>query len=263
MVESVAVPISRVGDCSSTRRAITAFIENHHIAWEGVMAILTVLYVVLASWSDGNPGRIPAWLFGTLTGLFALEFSLRCWASPSRLAYVRHHWIDIVACVPFVGALRSLRILRLLRLAAGIKFLNAARNVSAAGTRRRNSLDVVLVTLAVVWLCSAQAMWTLEHGINPHLHTFIDALFWAAITTTTVGYGDIKPVTEAGQIVGGLLVFVGIGLVGYMSSQLTSMWLGNAEDEQAATQLKSINDQLTALRMEIASASAAFIVIDE
>ena len=57
-------------------------------------------------------------------------------------------------------------------------------------------------------------MWVLEHGVNRHVATFGDAMYWSFITVTTVGYGDISPVTPAGRILAGLLIFAGIGVVG-------------------------------------------------
>jgi voltage-gated potassium channel len=72
---------------------------------------------------------------------------------------------------------------------------------------------------------AALAYWTLEHGVNPSVHNMGDALYWAFITATTVGYGDLTPVTPAGRLLAGLLIFLGIGLVGFSSARLTSRWL--------------------------------------
>ena len=79
--------------------------------------------------------------------------------------------------------------------------------------------------LIIVWVAAAYGYYELEHGFNPRINTFGDALYFAFVTATTLGNGGVIPVTEAGRVLTGLLVFVGIGLLGFASAQLTARLL--------------------------------------
>ncbi len=210
-----------------TRGWLTAFVKGHALAWELVSAALTVVYVVLAFLQDqGASGAVtPALL--VIASIFVIEFSLRLYDSPSRRTYVRHHWLDIVTCIPVIGSLRALRLVRLLaflRLGASVR----AFGVGTTATERMPGgagLWLLAPILIIVWVASAYGYFELEHGINPQIKTFGDALYFSFVTASTVGYGDVTPLTPAGKILSGVLIFVGIGLLGFASSQLTARLL--------------------------------------
>src|SRR5689334_13259412 len=88
------------------------------------MAALTILYVVLAFLQDQGAGGAVTIGVIALASIFVVEFSARCYDASSRLGYFKHHWIDIVTCIPVAGSLRALRLLRLLaflRLGAAVR----------------------------------------------------------------------------------------------------------------------------------------------
>ena len=127
--------------------------------------------------------------------------------------------------------------------------------------RDRDSFWMVGPALVALWVVSAAAYWELERGINPAVHNFGDALYWAFITATTVGYGDIKPVTPEGRILAGALIFVGIGLVGFASAQLTQRWFGHqARDVQLATQMAAIEVEMRNVRQALDTIAASMPV---
>src|SRR3979411_1107450 len=97
------------------RGELTAFVNRHHLLWEGAMAALAVGY--LAVGFLGNEGNLPPpFLLGGFAVVFLTEFAVRCWDAPSRRRYIRGHWLDLVSCLPLIGGPRSIPILRLLRL---------------------------------------------------------------------------------------------------------------------------------------------------
>jgi len=183
------------------------------------MAALAAVYLGVGFSIDEGHGA-PTFIIGALAVLFLTEFGVRWWDTPSRRLYLRGHWLDLVSCIPLVGGLRALRILRLLRLGAALRIFSLAEH-EAEVHQRHDSWWFLGPVLAVVWLGASAAYWSLEHDVNPSLHTFGDALYWSFITATTVGYGDITPTTPEGRILAGVLIFVGIGLVGFASAQLT------------------------------------------
>lgn len=240
------------------RGQITRFVERHSVAWESVMAALTVVYVLVAIESDAYPSRISDKALIVLAALFIGEFSIRCWDAPSRLRYATHHWIDIVSCIPLVGALRGIRILRLLRLGAGLRVLATVQDLDAHEPRPSDTVKVVVSVVLVLWLSAAYAMWNFEQGVNPQLQSFGDALYWAAITGTGVGYGDIVPLTPQGRVIASLLAFLGLGIVGFTSSQMTLAWL-NHRQARVHHQDKELADEIARLRVELAEVRDLFI----
>jgi len=216
-----------------SRGRLTSFVETHHTRWEVVMALLALLYLAVGFMEDEGR-RLPPLLLGTLAVIFLTEFTARCWDAPSRRQYLRGHWLDLVSCIPLIGGFRSVRILRLLRLGAVLRVFSVAEHETQSHERDRQSLWFMGPLLVLTWFAAASAYWTLEHGVNPRLHNFGDALYWAFITATTVGYGDVTPITPEGRVVAGLLIFLGIGLVGFASAQLTQRVLRSSAPDGRA-----------------------------
>jgi voltage-gated potassium channel len=230
---------------SFERGRLTAFVQRHDVAWEFGMAVLAVIYLAIGFLVDEGKG-VSSFALGGLALVFFTEFSARLIDAPSRKLYLRQHWIDLVSCIPLVGGLRSIRILRLIRLGAALRLFVLAEHEAEAHHRDRQSMWFVGPMLILIWLGSATAYWSLEHGVNPTLHNFGDALYWAFITATTVGYGDVTPVTPEGRVVAGILIFVGIGMVGFASAQITQRLLRSKEPDTAAllAKLEQIDQRL-------------------
>jgi voltage-gated potassium channel len=238
-----------IGDARPRRGRVTAFISDHLAAWETAMAALSIAYLALAVRADNAPRSVPDAALLAFSGLFLAEFAVRCFDAPSRWRYFRAHWLDLLSCIPLVGGLRAIRLVRLVRLAAGIRVLAVMEDTADQRAGGRESLWFLVPSVASIWIGSSYAVWEVEHGINPHLQSFADALYWSFTTATTVGYGDIRPVTPTGRLIAGLLVFVSIGLIGLTSSRLTAMWMHQArEADPTAHELEAIREELAALR---------------
>lgn len=232
------------------RGRLTAFVDRHQVAWELVMAALTVVYVVLTLLDDQEVPGLPETIAVGLSAVFLVEFAARCWDAPSRPRYFRDHWIDLVTCIPAVGPLRALRLVRLLgliRLAVRIRALDLARG----RTQQTMGVWMLAPTLVLLWFGAAEGFWLTEHGRNPAVSTFADALYLALMTATTVGYGDVRPITPEGRLLAGVLVFIGLGLLGFASSRLALFWL-RSERETA-----HLEREVRALRRDIARLTAA------
>jgi len=215
------------------------------------MACLTLVYVVVAFVDDRSAVSAVSAITITLSIVFLTEFAVRLWASTSRVDYLRGHWLDLVTCIPAVGPLRLLRMLRLVGL---IRFASRTRTTLMLGARRKKG-DALLgswlvgPTLILLWFGSASGFWFLERGVNPHVTNFSDALFLSFITATTVGNSTLQPVTAEGQILAGLVIFVGLGLLGFVSARLTARWL-NQENDSALTsaEVKSLRRELSEIK---------------
>jgi voltage-gated potassium channel len=222
-----------------THGRITAFVAKHHLQWSLATAGLTLIYVVLAILQDeGSSGPVKVGV-GVLASAFILEFALRLYDSPSRKSYLREHWIDIVTCLPVIGPFRLLRLVRLV----GFIRLGATARTYGVGAARSDRLPggtgiwVLVPVLITVWLAASYAYYVLEHDVNPNVKTFSDAMYYAFITASTVGYGAVVPVTQEGRILTGVLIFLSIGLLGFASAQVTAKLLpqGNEVNDLKAT----------------------------
>jgi voltage-gated potassium channel len=228
-----------------------AFIARHEIAWELVMAALAAAFVVVGFLIDtaedsGQDSTLLSILDMTLTVLFVGEFTTRLAAARSRRAYLRGHWIDAVALIPTVRGLRLVRLIRLLRLVRA--FAGVFRALSAI---ERFAAHKSLIALFGAWLAvaviSATAFYLAEFGVNSNVTTPIDALWWAITTLTTVGYGDIFPVSSEGRLAGGALMILGITLWAGITGTITSLLIaGRSADVGIPEQIR----QLDSLRQE-------------
>ncbi len=188
------------------------------------MAVLAVAYVVVGFAGDDADAATRPTLDAAetvLTIVFAGEFVSRFLASYDRARYLRGHWVDLVALIPAARGLRIARLLRLLRLVRA--FAGVYRATSHVGRMVNHRGLGLLITawLGVMVICSA-GLYIAENGVNDAIASPLDALWWGVVTLTTVGYGDVYPVTAEGRIAASILMLLGIGLFGAITATITS-----------------------------------------
>ncbi|MGF1524370.1 MAG: potassium channel family protein [Leptolyngbyaceae cyanobacterium] len=154
-----------------------------------------------------------------ILGLFAAEYLLRLWTAEQWWAYVfsAYGLIDLIAISPFVLGLLDMRFVRLLR------WLRVLRLVRFLGDRailgRLTAADTLAVvrivfTIFVIVFIYAGIIFQVEQRYHSDtFNTFLDAAYFAVVTMTTVGYGDITPVSEAGRLFTMLMILTGIALI--------------------------------------------------
>jgi voltage-gated potassium channel len=209
----------------SLRDRFNGFIERHDIAWELAMALLAIVYVAVGFALDDSAFQSMApTLEATeliLTVTFALEFACRFAATKSHGAYLRGHWIDLLALAPAGRGLRILRVLRLLRLVRAFAGIYRALGHVGSLAEHRGLQTVVLSWLGVMVICCT-ALYFAERDVNPAISSPFDALWWGISTMTTVGYGDVYPTTAEGRIAASALMLLGIGLFSAVTAIITS-----------------------------------------
>nr|WP_255663035.1 ion transporter [Myxococcus sp. RHSTA-1-4] len=154
--------------------------------------------------------------------------------------FLRRHWYELPGLVPLyaegLSLLRAAQLLRLTRLLRLLRLLTAYRRMRTltvldALFNRYKLGHTLLVAFAVV-MGMATVVWVLERHTNPSLSQFPDAVWWAIVTATTVGYGDITPQTGLARVCATVLMLMGIGLIGMVASSLSNALL--TADQEAS-----------------------------
>ncbi|MDG1192254.1 MAG: ion transporter [Arenicellales bacterium] len=167
-----------------------------------------------------------------IIGVFTAEYLLRLYLSQKKLSFVFSFYglIDLAAVLPFYLALgldlRSLRIFRLARLAILLKifrFSKAARRFQLAFKLVKEEILVFgLFSLALIYL-SAVGIYHFEHEAQPEVFVSVfDGIWWATVTLTTVGYGDVVPITTGGKVFTFFVFIVGLSMIAVPSGLVAS-----------------------------------------
>ena len=133
--------------------------------------------------------------------------------------------------------------------AVRFKFVFGSR--AFTGARRLVNIDFLLVYGIGLVTIAATVVASVEGGEDASIHTFPDALWWAVVTITTVGYGDMIPVSIAGRAMGYLLMFGGIAFFSGVTANMASFLMKSSDDHPKST-LDSLTNEIAALRQELA-----------
>jgi len=179
--------------------------------------------------------------------IFSIEYILRLWSCTHEPKYKHWFWgrlkymfswealIDLAAILPFYLAsvlvfdlreLRLLRLLRLLRIFRLTSYMRATQVIANVFRNRFQELMIALVMTSALIIISACLMFFAEHNAQPDKFTSIPAtLYWAVITMTTTGYGDIVPVTSIGRLLTGIFALTAVALFALPAGIITAGFL--------------------------------------
>jgi len=232
------------------------------VTWDVVMAALALLSLIPVMWVElaglhfTDPRfQLLAALDLVLVLVFAADWMIELRRAPDRRAYAREHWFELIGMVPLyleaVAVLRVAQVLRLARVLRVLRAFTALRRVRALHVldiliNRHKMLHTALVA-AVVVVALAAVVWSLERDSNPAFASFGDALWWAIVTTTTVGYGDITPRTGMARVVATGLMLMGIGMIAALASSCSAALIAADPEAQPDASLAAQLERLAAL----------------
>ncbi len=208
------------------------------------MMAVSLLFVAAYAWPILDTGLDPdlvrlcsvvVWLTWVV---LALELVVRFFVAEDKWAFTKRHPLDILAVV--LPVLRPLRLLRLLTL------LDVLNRYFGRSLRGRVGVYLVAAGSLIVFMASLAILDAERDGSGP-IQTFTDAIWWSLTTITTVGYGDMYPVTAEGRFVAAGLMFCGIGVLGVVTGTFAS-WLVERVEE-----IEDIEEGVTATAADIAS----------
>lgn len=207
--------------------------EKLTLAYE-VTLVTFALISVIVIWMDSPMLRfldLVVWAF------FFVDVSVRFVRAPDKWDYVKRNPFDLIAIIPFDALFQLARIARLMRV---LRLISISKKYGARFflVLRTNQLDKVIGVTIILILAGSVPVFYVEPGVE----TYADAVWWSIVTTTTVGYGDISPVTGVGRLIAVVLMFIGIGTLGMITGSVATFFIQDTAETDPT--IRHIKDEL-------------------
>lgn len=222
-------------------------------AGEWPLTFAALVFLLAYAWPILDPSLSTTWVTTTEVvswvawAMFAVDYAVRLRLASHRATFVRKNWLDLL--VVLLPLLRPLRLLRLVTLLAVLQ------RKAGGSLRGRVSVYVAGAAVMTMFVASLAILDAERDRAGSNIEGFGDALWWAATTVTTVGYGDQYPVTTAGRFVAAGLMLAGIALIGVVTATLAS-WLIERVEEIEETARTATEQDVRALSEQIARLQA-------
>src|SRR5215207_1543738 len=239
---------------SPTTQDLSPALERRRLLGERVerasrlpMTLLSIVFLVtvalpeLAELSPELEETLEAvdWL---IWAIFAFELGLATYLAPNRRRYLLQHWVDVLTVlVPFLRPLRLLRVV----------IVSARLWTEARVLIYERTFSTVAMTSIILALVAATLVYAAERGGEGPIQTYPDALWWAAATITTVGYGDVFPKTAAGRGIAFLLMLVGISVFGLLTARVAALFVEANEEDHNGRKLDDVLARLERIEREL------------
>ena len=187
------------------------------------------------------------WCF---TIFFTLEYIARlyCTRHPLKYALSFYGLIDLISILPtYIGFffpgrqslvfVRSLRLLRVFRVFKLVGFLNESAVIVQALKASRTKISVFMFFVTIVVSIFGSFMYLIEGSVNESFDSIPRSIYWAIVTLTTVGYGDISPVTPIGQLLSSIIMILGYAVIAVPTGIVSSEMIKSVSKKQVSTQV--------------------------
>lgn len=226
---------------ATRREKVRSFLDSPQTRWGKAFAWLVQILIVasLVEFAIETEPNLPkaSWPFlnaleAFTVAVFTVEYLLRLWSakSPLRFALSPLGMIDLLAILPFylalgidLRSLRALRLFRLVRLLKLVRYNDAMQRFYRAFILAKEELALFFGTTLILLYLSAVGIYYFERAAQPEAFSSVFAsLWWAVATLTSVGYGDIYPITTGGRIFTFFVLMLGLGIVAIPSGIIAS-----------------------------------------
>jgi voltage-gated potassium channel len=210
-----------------------------------IVILLSVVLVMLESIGsiESKYANILDILEWVITILFSVEYIARIISVKSPKSYVFSFYgiIDFLSIIPkyislfILGtnsllALRALRLLRVFRILKLTRFIGESANFGKALKRSRAKIAVFITFVIVLCIILGTIMYLVENEHDSGFTSIPRSVYWAIVTLTTVGYGDIAPITSLGQFIASMIMILGYGIIAIPTGIVTSEMTRNEKD---------------------------------
>lgn len=208
-----------------------------------LLAMVSVSLIVIEALQELSPHQRE--LFErvdlVIASLFLAEFVYRLLRAENRRRFWARSWWELLAAIPVTSdmartlrgvqlfrVIRFIRVLRIVRLGVRLHVLLARMRAFGKATH----LVTITVTVTIIIFGGAVAFHYFEFGHNPNVKSFWDSAWWSLITVTTVGYGDIYPMTGEGRVIAAALLLIGLAAFGVFTASIASWMTRRNEDRR-------------------------------
>ena len=234
-----------------------------NVAYAGYTLIVSIFSLLILAGdvffiTDPNVISVVERIDVVICFLFFLDFLYLLITAENKIYYfITWGWVDLLSSIPMIDAFRVGRLLRIYRLIRIIRCIKVTKIlVQFLVFHRINNMFLVasLLSLLTISLSSMAILIFESPADGANIKTAEDALWWAYVTITTVGYGDRYPVTTEGRILGAILMTIGVGMFGIFSGFVASWFIKPTETKQdielediqvEIQNLKQVIEQLT------------------
>ena len=193
-----------------------------------ILILLSVLTVMLESVAEmrNQHVRIFTAIEWTFTAIFTVEYLTRLWVVRDRWRYATSFFgiVDLLSVLPtyisllvpgtqYLMMLRILRLMRMFRILKMAAHLGEASLLLNALAASRRKITVFFITVLTVVFVEGTIMYVIEQDANPDFSNIPQSIYWAIVTITTVGYGDVAPVTVLGKIMASVIMMTGFAII--------------------------------------------------
>lgn len=217
-----------------------------------VLIFLSIVVVMLESadeWNDthGHLLRGLEWFF---TIIFTIEYVLRLWVTIKPLKYATSFYgiVDLLAILPtylslllpnsqYFLVIRILRMMRIFRIFKLGQYLSEGDQLLKAMLASRNKISIFLFVVSILVIIIGSVMYLVEGGSNDGFSSIPRAVYWAIVTLTTVGYGDITPQTDVGQFFSAIVMILGYAIIAVPTGIVTNEMFKNNLAKRTNTQV--------------------------
>lgn len=221
---------------------LLARVQSRALRWtyETIMMVLALAVVGLLTQPDRGWVRL---VNLSIWGIFVVDYAVRIVLADDRRTFVRRNVPDLIAILP-LDFFRAARVARLARL---VRVVRAARvlwrvTADARGVMRTNGLQWVLAVALVTVIGGGLVGWT----IDPNITSPGDGIWWAMVTSTTVGYGDLSPVHPVARATAVVIMIVGVGAIGMLTGSIANYFAAAPRDPAPTVgpQVQFVRDRL-------------------
>ncbi|UWQ08421.1 ion transporter [Aliiroseovarius crassostreae] len=226
------------------RQEVIDILDGSHPTFGGIVArgmdalILLSAVAIALETEPGLPKSLRHVLFGfevLVLGIFTAEYVLRVICTRPRLRYIFSFWglVDLLTILPAIAlltpqwqAVRIFRLLRLVRLVKLFRGSHAMERLATAFQEVRGELAIFGIIAGLMLYVASVGIYIFEHDAQPEVFSSIpQSLWWAVASFTTVGYGDMVPITAGGRVFTTFVLFLGLGVIAVPSAIITTALL--------------------------------------
>ena len=231
------------------------------------LAWLALAIVVLSTDVDSSASTLLVGSFFALWVIMLVEYLVRLVVTPDRPGYVRRRWVE-----PATVLLPPLQGWHVVGIEKVSLLLHEGELRVEAVLKHHSLFRVLIAAVVTLFLGAWLALLFEEKAKGSNIHNYPDALWWAIVTVTTVGYGDRYPVTEGGRVVAAILMLVGIGLIGVLTATVASVFIKEHTDANKeefkkghadlGQQLSVISDRLADVERRLGATPTEVAAVD-